>query len=86
MSINIKGWADSGGKQIKIMNREGIATADEDVWTQVPEKPLSKVKLRLNTRNPQINLTSNLTVSEKEPDVHCIWKSAWLCTLEKLMK
>jgi len=65
MSINIKGWTDSGGKQIKIMNRVGIATADEDIWPQVPDKPLSKVKLRLNTRNPQINLTSNLTVTEK---------------------
>ena len=53
MSINIKGCTDSGGKQIKIMNREGIATADEDIWSQVPDKLLSQVKLRQNTRNPQ---------------------------------
>ena len=54
------------------MNREGIATADEDIWPQVPEKTLSKVKLRLNTRNPQINLTSNLSVAGKERDVHLL--------------
>jgi hypothetical protein len=33
MSIFIKGWTDNGEKQIKIMNREGIATADEDMAT-----------------------------------------------------
>ena len=55
MSLIIKGWTDNG-ENIKIMNREG-ATADEDIWPQVPDKPLSKVKLRLTTRIPQINLT-----------------------------
>jgi hypothetical protein len=41
-------------------------------WPQVPDKTLSKVKLRLSTRNPQINLTSNLTVAGKELDVHLL--------------
>jgi hypothetical protein len=43
MSIIGKGWTDSGEKQIKIMNREGRATADEDIWPQVTDKPLSQV-------------------------------------------
>jgi hypothetical protein len=30
-------------KQTKIMNREGIAIADEDIWPQVTDKPLSLV-------------------------------------------
>jgi hypothetical protein len=38
------------------MNREGIATADEDIWPRVPEELLSKGKLSLSTRIPQINL------------------------------
>jgi hypothetical protein len=70
MSIIIKGWTDNGEKDIKIMNRVGIATPDEDMWPQVTDKPLSKVKLRLRTRIPKINLTSNLNVAGKEFDVH----------------
>jgi hypothetical protein len=60
------------GKNIKIVNREERATADEDIWSQVPEMPLSKVKLTLSTRIPQINLTSNLIVARNELDVHLL--------------
>jgi hypothetical protein len=54
------------------MNREGIATTDENIWPQVPDKILSKVKLRLSTRNPQFNLTSKFIVAGKELDVHLL--------------
>jgi hypothetical protein len=54
------------------MNREGKATAHEDIWPQVTDKPLSKVTLGLCTRISQINLSSNLSVAGKELDVHIL--------------
>ena len=60
------------GKTDQNYESRGIATAVEDICPQVPDKTLSKVKLRLSTRNPQISLNSNLIVVGKELDVHLL--------------